>query len=520
MSEFKPWRAARSHALWVVAEAATVATFVFDPARIWRLRFPSFTSQNLCIQRAYWDSAGASQMACGGRCLAGMMGVAIMALLFEVPSARAQEWWTSTRDGIPDISTATSLPQNGDPSGNRKRLSERGVVYGLEYTNDILSNVRGGLRTGTIDQGKIQAIATVDFDKLAGWQGLTAFANAFQIHNTGRIRRDYVGGLNTIAAIEAVPTTRLSEIWFEQKFADGKASIRVGQLAADAEFFIAQVSTAFLQSDWPTIFATNLPSGGPAYPLSTPGARLKVEPVSNVALLLGVFNGDPAGPGVPGQEQQRNRYGLNFRVNDPPLVIGEAQFRRNAGADDRGLSTTLKVGGWYHFGAFDDMRFALGGRLLADPASSGLPLQRHGNSAIYATIEQQLSRPAGGDAQSGISIYGRMAASPSDRNLIDAYIDGGIVFAGLIPNRPKDWFGASVIHARFSTSARAFDRDVIAFTGIDAPVRTHETNLELTYSAQIVPGWTIQPDLQRIWHPGGNPRRTATVAGVRSQWRY
>jgi porin len=109
-----------------------------------------------------------------------------------VPSARAQEWWTSTRDGIPDISIATSLPQNGDPSGNRKRLSERGVVYGLEYTNDILSNLRGGIRTGTIDQGKIQAIVTVDFDKLAGWQGLTAFANVFQIHNTGRIRRDYV----------------------------------------------------------------------------------------------------------------------------------------------------------------------------------------------------------------------------------------------------------------------------------------------------------------------------------------
>ena len=74
------------------------------------------------------------------------------------------------------------------------------------------------LRTGTIDQGKLQGILTVDFDKLAGWNGLTFFANVFQIHNTGRIRRDYVGGINTIAAIEAVPTTRLSELWLEQKF--------------------------------------------------------------------------------------------------------------------------------------------------------------------------------------------------------------------------------------------------------------------------------------------------------------
>ena len=64
----------------------------------------------------------------------------------------------------------------------------------------------------------------------------------------------------------------------------------------------------FLQSDWPTIAAVNLPSGGAAYPLSTPGVRLKVEPIKNVWLLLAMLNGDPAGPG-PGDEQLRNRYG-------------------------------------------------------------------------------------------------------------------------------------------------------------------------------------------------------------------
>jgi porin len=185
-----------------------------------------------------------------------------------------------------------------------------------------------------------------------------------------------------------VPATRLSEIWFEQKFADGKASIRVGQLAADAEFFISPISTSFLQSDWPTIFAANLPSGGPAYPLSTPGARLKVEPAPGVAVLMGVFNGDPAGPGLPGDEQLRNRHGLNFRVSDPPFVIGEAQFQRNAGAKDSGLATILKLGGWRHFGTFDSMRFAYEGLLLADPASSGLPARHRGDYGLYATIDQ------------------------------------------------------------------------------------------------------------------------------------
>jgi porin len=453
---------------------------------------------------------------------------ALAGVLCGSQAAHAQAWWDSVQIGeppevqrgfLPVPSIATSLPYNGDPGGYRKWLGERGILYGLEYTNDVLANVRGGLRTGTIDQGKLHGIVTVDLGKLAGWNGLTFFANVFQIHNTGRIRRDLVGGINTIAAIEAVPTTRLSEVWLEQSFAGGKASVRVGQLAADAEFFFSELSTMFLQSDWPTIAAVNLPSGGAAYPLSTPGVRLKVDPVNNVSLMVAVLNGDPAGPG-PGDEQLRNRYGLNFRISDPPFVIGEAQFQRNMGKKDEGLATTLKVGGWGHVGQFDDRRLANDGTLLANPAGSGVAVRHRGNSGLYAIIDQQLYRPKGGDPHSGISVFSRMSVSPSDRNLIDAYIDGGIVFAGLIPQRPDDRFGASAIYAKFSDSIRAFDRDTVLFTGVPGPIRDYEANLELTYMAQIIPGWTVQPNLQFIWHPSGDATRNATVVGARSQWRY
>jgi len=440
--------------------------------------------------------------------------------------ASAQPWWNSEQYGPPEVedgrpvpSIASSLPDKGDPGGYRKWLGERGVVYGVEYTNDLLSNVRGGARTGTIDQGKLHGLLTVDFGKLAGWTGLSLFANVFQIHNTGRMRRDYVGGINTIAAIEAVPTTRLSELWLEQKFAGGAASVRVGQLAADAEFFYSELSQLFLQSDWPTIAALNLPSGGAAYPLSTPGVRLMVSPIRNLWLRLAVLNGDPAGPG-PGDEQLRNRYGLNFRISDPPFVIGEMEYQHNKGATDTGLATTIKLGGWGHFGRFDDQRFAIGGMLLADPNGSGVPIQRRGNSGLYAVIDQQLYRPKGGDADSGISVFSRMSISPSDRNPIDAYIDGGIVFAGLIPQRPNDRFGASIIYARFSDGARAFDRDMIAFTGVPGVVRDFEANLEFTYQAQIIPGWTVQPVVTRVWHPNGDASRNALVTGIRSVWRY
>ena len=116
---------------------------------------------------------------------------------------------------------------------------------------------------------------TVDFEKLIGWQGLSFFTNGFFIYNTGRIRRDYVGGINTIAAIEAVPTGRLSELWLEQSFWNGGANLRAGELAADTQFLYADLALMFLQTDWPTIIAAALPSGGPAYPLSMLGVRVK-----------------------------------------------------------------------------------------------------------------------------------------------------------------------------------------------------------------------------------------------------
>src|SRR5262245_11915006 len=164
--------------------------------------------------------------------LAAARGAGIVPLLADATPAAAQAWWDDSRNGIPDPSIATSLPQNGDANGFRKRLADRGVVYGLEYTSDVLSNLQGGFRTGTIYQGKLHGILTVDLEKLMCLKGLSFFANAFQIHNTGRMRRDYVGGINTIAAIEAVPTTRLSELWLEQKLLDGRTSVRFGQLAA------------------------------------------------------------------------------------------------------------------------------------------------------------------------------------------------------------------------------------------------------------------------------------------------
>jgi len=460
---------------------------------------------------------------CPGSLRCGLLAVAVMCAApargQDQIQGRGKDQDTPTAHGITEPSVATSLPQNGDASGMRKWLYDHGISYNFIYTNDVLSNLSGGIKRGTIDQGKLEDQLLIDLEKLLGWKSTTFYANAFEIYNTGRIRRDYVGGMNTIAAIEATPTVRLSELWLEHWF--GPVSFRVGQLAADAEFFYSDLSQIFLQSDWPTIGAVNLPGGGPAYPLSALGARIKYEFPKDASLLLAIFNGDPAGP-CSGDPDTCNRYGLSFRLSDPAFMMGELQFRWNRGKDDTGLATTLKIGGWSHLGQFADQHYDNVGVSLASPASNGDPLLHRGDYGIYGVIDQQIYRPKGGDANSGIAIFNRSAISPSDRNLVNLEIDSGIVFAGMVPKRPDDTFGASVIYSRFSNSVRGFDQDQINFGTLTTPPRDYEINLELTYVAQIIPGWTVQPVYTYIWHPSGTGIRypDAQVAGVRSVIRY
>ncbi len=402
----------------------------------------------------------------------------------------------------------------------RERFKAMGIEYGFIYTGEVLANVSGGLRRGAIFDGKLDTFLQADLGKLAGWQGLTFYTNVFQIHGSGRLKRDYTGGIHTNSNIEAMPTTRLSELWLEQKFAGAAASFRIGQLAADTEFFFSSYGNFFVNSNWPTIAASNLPSGGPAYPLSTPGARLKVQPSSDVAFLLAVFNGDPAGPGT-GDEQKRNRYGLNFRVQDAPLVIGEVQFSRNQEKTKPGLASTFKLGVWGHAGGFDDQHVDENGISLASPASSGNPFRHRGNYGVYGIIDQQLYRPAGGDASSGVVVFTRISASPSNRNLVEFYFEGGTIVTGLIPGRPDDKLGVSVIYAQISDAARALAEDAARIDGTRNPLHSYEATFELSYQAQLRDGWILQPLFQYVRNPAGVPGTPdATVVGVRSVITY
>lgn len=390
--------------------------------------------------------------------------------------------------------------------GLRPALEQRGITFGVQEASEVLGNVTGGTRRAIIYEGLTQLSLGLDTAAAFGWAGGTFNISALQIHGRGLSLNALGNNLHTVSSLEAERGTLLFELWYEQAF--GKTvSVRVGQLAADQEFMVSAYAALFTNHTfgWSTHPSIDLPSGGPSYPLATPGVRLRVTPSDNLTVLAAVFNGDPAGAG-DGTPQQRNPSGTAFRLGDGVLAIAEVQY--GVGGDgETSLPGTYKIGGWYNSQPFADQRRNAAGLSLADPGDDPVGRRHRGNYGIYATMDQLVWRRAG-TKDGGIGVFARAMGSPGDRNLVNAYLDAGITWKGLWPGRDSDTAGLAVGYARISDAADKLDSDMAGLDG-RTPVRRHETVLEATYQYQVAPWLQVQPSIQYVFNLNGgvlNPR--------------
>lgn len=415
------------------------------------------------------------------------------------------------------------------PKSPREILADWGVQFNATYIAEVFGNVSGGMRRGSIYTGRLDLGMDVDLEKVVGWTGAKFHTNMYQIHGQG-LSRDYVGNLMLVSGVEALPATRLYELWIEQSLFDGKLLVKVGQQASDVEFIDSKYDDIFTNSalGWPGITGINLLAGGPSPPLAVPGVRIKAQLSDNITAYAAIFDGDAAPPNSPVDPQIANPHGVLFRVNDPAWMIGQLKYGFQLG--ESRLPGTITGGAWKHLGEFNDQRYASGGFALADPTGTGEPQRLRGNQGIFGVYEQMLARASPG-SDKGVGFFVRTSISPSDRNLISFYLDGGFQFSGFSESRPNDKFGIAMTYARISDAARAADRDVQAFTGTPFPVRDFEAVFEATYLAEIQAGWTVQPVFQYVFHPGGgvvdpnDPTQTkrikdAAVFGLRSTFNY
>jgi porin len=417
----------------------------------------------------------------------------------------------------------------GDMWGLRSWLSKYGMSFALDETSEVLGNVSGGTRHGFEYDGLTQMVLQMDTQRAFGLYGGTFNVSGLQYHGRN-LSADNLSALQTASGIEADRATRLWELWYQQKFlAEDRLDVKVGQQSLDQEFIVSQNALLFVNTmfGWPMVPSADLPGGGPAYPLSALGARVRGRPLDSVTVLAGVFNGSPVVHNI-GDSQQQNPGGTSFPTNGGMLAIAELQYAYPSlgtmlyANESEPLARVYKLGIWYDTENFADQRYDNTGMPLA--LTGGVPQQHRGDYSIYAVADQMVWQDPE-EADRTINFFARAMGTPwVDRNLIDFSLNAGFTFREPFLHRDDDSFGVGMGFAKVSGQASAFDRDSNFYNMTASPVRSNETFVEVTYQYAVAPWWQVQPDFQYIFNPGAgvaNPNTgqripNEAVLGVRT----
>jgi porin len=464
------------------------------------------------------------------RCAVGIF--ALFAIFSEAASLRAQvdpppAPATSAQASNSPPAASGLLNQKylmGDFWGKRSKLEDEGLTFTPIYTAETFGNPIGGVHQGAIYEGLLELDLTLDFKKMADWDGTFHVSSYYPMGNglTGSDTHD----LLFVSNIDAYDTLHLFELWYEQKAWDDKVALRIGQMGANQEFFISTGAANFLAGTygWPGFLASDAPT--PNYAYAAPGIRLQLDPDAHWRFLGAVYAGNPAPDRLGDPNPNRapsddfNNSGAGFYINGSQglFSINELWYKLNREDNATGLPGTYKIGGWLHTDTFSNLRYDNHGIPLASPASDGHPQAVDGNNGFYGVVDQAVWQNKSDPKQTKeIDLFFRGGNALGDRSIFDYYLDGGVTFNGLIPGRPSDLFGAATAYGHIGSGLQGFTEDENSFDGTNVPVPDFEQNIEVTYLAQLSQWWTVQPDLQIIIHPGGSAAiQNAVVLGVRT----
>ena len=396
------------------------------------------------------------------------------------------------------------IPVGPDLGSFRTRLADEGITFNGQYSVEVWSNPIGGESTGAVYTGLMSLQGNVDLQKLLGWAGASFSTRCYWLSGHD-ISADYVGNICTVSNIAGFPTFRMNELWFQQNFLSDRISVRVGQLGADSEFDISTYSALFLNNafGWSPDLYTNIPNGGPAYPMGIPGLQVVLTPLNWLSYQGAVLQGNPFAQDV-------NRYGFRWDLSPSNgyFSIHELNLRTNQGTGPSDLPGTFKIGGWldtapdpkanstqpWNYGLYfiaDQMLYR-----VPQPASTTEVGKSDKDTTIASTLTDK-----------GLGIFTHIGLAPRSSSVINFYVSGGLNYKGLVPTRDNDLVGVAFAYVHLKNDPK--DNDGSSNPG-------YEIVFEATYQIEVATWLSVQPDLQYVIHPSGTNIPNALVLGARA----
>lgn len=347
-----------------------------------------------------------------------------------------------------------------------------------------MADAAGGLTRGIKILTKSNLVATYDGDagSRPGWSGQASL----QYYKGGHISADNVGDIQGVDNIEADNALRLYELWIMKQWRNGAVGLKFGFTDLNVDFDTQQVAALFINSSdgIGAEFGRSGLNGPSVYPVTTLALSGMVKPSDAWTLRAGVFNGVAGSPDHPG-----DFVALHISARNGALIVLQAEH-----AGTSGVRTEL--GGWAYTANFDTLH-------LVD--DQGNPLRVARMRGVYGLIEGTITS----DAASKHSLAGwvRLGLGDPVVERISGYFGFGLVDTGLFKGRDEDQTGIAINHS-------VVDEPGLPPTAV--PVKRAETAIELTYRVQAKDWLSVQPDVQYVRHPNGDPTiPSALVVGIR-----
>ena len=380
---------------------------------------------------------------------------------------------------------------SGDWGGQRSSLYKQGIELIFSHKSDFLANVSGGIKRGANWLGHTSVGMHMDLEKLLGWHSTTAYSHYHSQLGT-QFNQKYVGSFVGVDNIETTANTgQFDNAWVQQNFADDHFSVLAGLYAIDSEFYVTDTSGLFIQPPYGMsneVAQSGSKKGPPIYPLGALALRFKfTAPSHNYYVQYALTDG------VPGDPNSANGTHIQLNKGDGTLSIAEFGLTPQQSQPETGSEKTegqqqeaaeyfnkTAIGFWRYSAQFND---------IVDLDSSGNPLRRP-DQGVYFLAERTLMTEKAHPAR-GLSGFVRFGTASRDLHQVDWTGSTGLRYHGLFDGRDDDIAGIALTYNHASSK----------FLQLNPGAAGNQTQVEVTYRAQIKPWFALQPTLQYFINP-------------------
>lgn len=267
--------------------------------------------------------------------------------------------------------------------------------------------------------------------------------------------------------------SQISELWYQQKFFDGKIRLKIGKQDSNTDF-------GFLNSGWDfmnTAFSVNPNTPLPSFPYTPFGFMAEVNPKEWLSIRNGIYSKDSC-----------------------PFNITEIEFKPTI----KNMPGRYMIGAW-EMGDTNGYSVATG---VEEEETVYNTFYR--NYGVYFNFEQMVYKEQkdNPDDMQGLVVFGQTGMSPSNKNDLSKYGAIGLHYKGPFPKRDNDIVGLALGCGNFASRLNNITYDLGGRTG-------SETVVEGFYRLFITKWFYLQPDVQFIMNPGGQYQSSVAI-GIRS----